>query len=139
VSPNMFNGFFNCKTTLDGSQPNALQQATVKITNRARCKRAWESAVSILNQHICAGADKDVCQVSSEFIFFFFFFCKCRRSNSDANCYRPLDLHHYIYPCTSVLFFKGDSGGPLVVQAVAGSNAWTLVGITSFGNSMYIV
>ncbi|XP_046459622.1 serine protease 41-like [Daphnia pulex] len=50
----------------DGSQPNALQQATVKTTNKARCKRVWDSVVPILNQHICAGADdKDVCQGDS--------------------------------------------------------------------------
>ncbi|EFX79659.1 hypothetical protein DAPPUDRAFT_104230 [Daphnia pulex] len=50
----------------DGSKPVVLQQATVKITKKEKCRRAWDSVVPILNQHICAGADeKGVCQGDS--------------------------------------------------------------------------
>ncbi|EFX79661.1 hypothetical protein DAPPUDRAFT_244721 [Daphnia pulex] len=49
-----------------GQQPNALQQATVKITSKADCTTAWASIAKIFNQHICTGADgKDVCQGDS--------------------------------------------------------------------------
>jgi hypothetical protein len=63
-----FKWVYNCKITLDGSQPNALQQATVKIISKAKCNEFWGAPLTfnpVFNQQICAGADgKDVCSVS---------------------------------------------------------------------------
>ena len=47
---------------IGGDQPNALQQATVKVISNAECNEAYKGAIT--QQQFCAKADGiDTCQV----------------------------------------------------------------------------
>jgi hypothetical protein len=50
--------------SIEGEQPNELQQATVTVISNAECNVAYEDIISITQQQFCAKADGiDTCQV----------------------------------------------------------------------------
>jgi hypothetical protein len=55
---------FFFKNSIEGEQPNELQQATVTVISNAECNVAYEDIISITQQQFCAKADGiDTCQV----------------------------------------------------------------------------
>lgn len=93
-----------------------LQQASLPLLTNDDCKRFWGSKITDIM--ICAGASG----VSS---------CMVRHNilkTTNKNLLKlKIDYKHLH------VFLQGDSGGPLVCQK---DNAWTLVGIVSWGSGM---